>query len=192
MITKEYFTDCVGREPELDDLERCNCDKVGEPGHETCGWCENCDLPLFICGCYSRNILSTPRRHVLKCSGIFESNFEDVDATYIVEKSQDDVPNVGILPFPSHRSINVIFEEDVPKELESHILDVVGDTFDHSIMESSNYTSILTLIIHELHRLVSIGNLYRDHLGKIIYHPEEPNKPSDEISLDLLYIPWMP
>lgn len=49
-ITKEYFTEKVGRPPENDDLERCNCKDAGKLGHYACGWCKKCDLPVFMCG----------------------------------------------------------------------------------------------------------------------------------------------
>lgn len=40
-ISREDFIEAVGREPAQDDLDRCNCNKVGEPGHLLCGWCED-------------------------------------------------------------------------------------------------------------------------------------------------------
>jgi hypothetical protein len=49
-ITREQFVAAVQREPEQDDLSRCNCPKVGEIGHYYCGWCEQCNKPRFICG----------------------------------------------------------------------------------------------------------------------------------------------
>lgn len=51
-VTKEIFIDRVGREPENDDLERCNCNQAGKIGHMLCGWCPACDLPRFVCGHY--------------------------------------------------------------------------------------------------------------------------------------------
>lgn len=50
-VTAEQFTQAVGHPPEYDDLERCNCDHVGEIGHWCCGWCEKHNKPVFICGC---------------------------------------------------------------------------------------------------------------------------------------------
>lgn len=50
MITAEKFKRCVGVEPESDDLERCNCPKVGEIGHWTCGWDRERDMPNFVPG----------------------------------------------------------------------------------------------------------------------------------------------
>lgn len=51
MITKEKFIECVGREPELDDLERVNCEQAGEVGHWSCGWCPEHNLPRFEPDC---------------------------------------------------------------------------------------------------------------------------------------------
>lgn len=49
-ITKKFFELTTGRSPEHDDLERVNCDKVGEIGHYSCGWCTQCHRPVFECG----------------------------------------------------------------------------------------------------------------------------------------------
>jgi uracil-DNA glycosylase len=49
-ISAERFTAAVGREPENDDLDRCNCPEAGKIGHSGCGWCRQCDRPRFICG----------------------------------------------------------------------------------------------------------------------------------------------
>ncbi len=46
--TAEDFAKAVGREIENDDLDRCNCSKAGQPGHNGCGICEH-DLPVFMC-----------------------------------------------------------------------------------------------------------------------------------------------
>jgi len=48
-INRRIFYQATGKFPELDDLERCNCKKVGEPGHHQCGWCEICKGPRFLC-----------------------------------------------------------------------------------------------------------------------------------------------
>ena len=48
-ITAFYFKRKTGRAPENDDLERCNCKEYGT-GHWGCGWCKECDLPVFQCG----------------------------------------------------------------------------------------------------------------------------------------------
>lgn len=47
-IDAEYFEKCVGRPPEMDDLERCNCDKAGEILHQQCGWNHEKQLPVFM------------------------------------------------------------------------------------------------------------------------------------------------
>jgi len=49
-ITAEMFQEFTGRKPENDDLERCNCDKVGQPGHMQCGWNKVLNLPRFEVG----------------------------------------------------------------------------------------------------------------------------------------------
>ena len=50
MITKEIFEYYVGRPPENDDLERCNCPIVGGVGHQSCGWSKTSNLPRFMVG----------------------------------------------------------------------------------------------------------------------------------------------
>lgn len=49
-ITRERFVNSVGREPEADDLDRCNCPSVGEIGHALCGWNHEKNLPVFMAG----------------------------------------------------------------------------------------------------------------------------------------------
>ena len=49
-ITAELFKQYVGREPEDDDLERCNCDKTGQLGHFMCGWNHKEKLPVYMAG----------------------------------------------------------------------------------------------------------------------------------------------
>ncbi len=51
----ELFKEKTGYSPEYDDLDRVNCDKAGEVGHWTCGWCEEHDKPCFICGCLKKS-----------------------------------------------------------------------------------------------------------------------------------------
>ena len=48
MITAEQFRAAVGFDPQDDDLERCNCDQVGKPGHMFCGWDKSRNMPRFI------------------------------------------------------------------------------------------------------------------------------------------------
>jgi len=47
-ITAKQFEEAVGRPPENDDLERCNCVKAGTLEHMCCGWDEISDLPWFM------------------------------------------------------------------------------------------------------------------------------------------------
>lgn len=49
-MTPEQFQVATGRVPERDELERVNCDKVGEKGHRLCGWCIPCNRPRYDCG----------------------------------------------------------------------------------------------------------------------------------------------
>jgi hypothetical protein len=59
MITREQFTDAVGRDPEHDDLDRCNCPLWGTPGHYSCGWNVTVNKPQFMVGIRTR----WPREH---------------------------------------------------------------------------------------------------------------------------------
>lgn len=51
-ITEEIFIKATGAKPDNDDLDRCNCQKAGQFGHFSCGWCERCKQPRFSCGHY--------------------------------------------------------------------------------------------------------------------------------------------
>ena len=46
-ITRQDFWMATGLCPEQDDLERCNCKKVGKIGHFLCGWDDERNLPNF-------------------------------------------------------------------------------------------------------------------------------------------------
>lgn len=50
MITAEEFKTKTGHAPKDDDLDRANCDKVGQFGHSMCGWCIRHDKPRWS-GC---------------------------------------------------------------------------------------------------------------------------------------------
>lgn len=47
-ISRAKFVERVGREPEDDELERCNCTKAKDFGHVMCGWDDEADQPMFI------------------------------------------------------------------------------------------------------------------------------------------------
>jgi hypothetical protein len=47
-IDEVKFKEMTGREPENDDLDRCNCPKAGTKGHSACGICKH-NLPVFEC-----------------------------------------------------------------------------------------------------------------------------------------------
>lgn len=49
-ITAELFKKYTGCDSENDDLERCNCDKVGKLGHDCCGWDKARNMLVFIPG----------------------------------------------------------------------------------------------------------------------------------------------
>lgn len=53
-ITAEEFEARTGQPPEQDDLERVNCPHAGSMGHWQCGWCDDCELPQYQCGCAVR------------------------------------------------------------------------------------------------------------------------------------------
>lgn len=59
--TAAEFEAAVGRLPEMDDLERVNCDQAGTLGHQGCGWCNTHNKPNFICGCGMRAPIQTPK-----------------------------------------------------------------------------------------------------------------------------------
>lgn len=48
-ITAEMFKQATGADPIQDDLERCNCELAGEPGHFSCGWNDEKNRPQFMC-----------------------------------------------------------------------------------------------------------------------------------------------
>ena len=50
MITAEQYKQATGEAPENDDLERCNCQRAGTPGHFSCGWNSRANLPVFMAG----------------------------------------------------------------------------------------------------------------------------------------------
>ena len=50
-MSAPVFAKLVGRKPEIDDMYRVNCLRVGEAGHHMCGWCDDCGGPRFQCGC---------------------------------------------------------------------------------------------------------------------------------------------
>jgi hypothetical protein len=62
MISETQFYYATGRWPENDDMERVNCDKVGEIGHLCCGWCVH-EQPTFGClACTQTNIGKMAKR----------------------------------------------------------------------------------------------------------------------------------
>lgn len=49
--TSAEFFDMVGRFPENDEIDRLNCVEWGFPGHYLCGFCDEHQVPRFVCGC---------------------------------------------------------------------------------------------------------------------------------------------
>lgn len=47
-ITTKQFRAATGRDPDMDDLERCNCPDAGTVNHMSCGWDTEHDLPRFL------------------------------------------------------------------------------------------------------------------------------------------------
>ena len=48
-MTEQEFEAKTGRKPQMDDVDRVNCESAGLLGHWHCGWCEQCDKPRFDC-----------------------------------------------------------------------------------------------------------------------------------------------
>jgi len=46
--TEKDFLDNTGRLPEIDDLDRANCEEAGQRGHSGCGICSH-KKPVFMC-----------------------------------------------------------------------------------------------------------------------------------------------
>jgi len=59
-ITREKFIKATGREPEKDDLERCNCPYFGHIVHTHCGWNYETNKPQFFGAPHPWNGLSAP------------------------------------------------------------------------------------------------------------------------------------
>lgn len=47
-VTREMFIQATGREPERDDLDRCNCPDAGKTCHDQCGWSVKHNKPNFM------------------------------------------------------------------------------------------------------------------------------------------------
>ena len=47
IITAEIYKAYTGVDPRDDDLERCNCSKKGQMGHQHCGWDKANNQPVF-------------------------------------------------------------------------------------------------------------------------------------------------
>ena len=160
MITREQFVGAVGREPESDDLDRCNCEQAGAAGHFQCGWCEEHDTPRFACACGKNKHLVE-----LHDSGVFEpvySPFEIEGITFRVAKSDENaiIPNVGILPIVYDGSITIVFEDGVPHMLNLGLLKICNEMI-FSVMSDEVYYRLLSGIIGRMNELACERVLYR-------------------------------
>lgn len=61
-ISAADFKRATGFNPMNDDLERCNCDKAGTPGHSMCGWDYARNMPRFLPGA-----VNATARELLEC-----------------------------------------------------------------------------------------------------------------------------
>lgn len=55
-ITRAKFIERTGKQPIHDDMERVNCPDAGKPGHLSCGWCDEHNLPQFVCCCSLKKV----------------------------------------------------------------------------------------------------------------------------------------
>lgn len=49
-ITRAHFIAATGRAPIDDDLDRCNCARIGQIAHSMCGWNHAKNGPVFEVG----------------------------------------------------------------------------------------------------------------------------------------------
>jgi len=63
-ICRETFIFATGREPQDDDLERCNCSQAGSLMHSCCGWNEEHAKPQFMIGPRVIETLKLPYKDV--------------------------------------------------------------------------------------------------------------------------------
>ena len=160
-VTREYFIERVGREPENDDLERCNCDCGNVVGHMMCGWCEAHDKPRFICACMPNDV-------VLTKTGVFEvvrDPFTLERCNFKVDASEEPkpIPNFGVLPVTFSGTINCVWQEGVPQELLQYLekQPEISDIFRNHMMEPRMYHAMVNQVQGVLMNLVSERKLYR-------------------------------
>jgi hypothetical protein len=163
-ITHDVFLEKTGHVPQDDDLERCNCLKAGEPLHEFCGWCEECDQPKFMCTCAIYRKPTTI--HTSRVLPVWErSSKTSYDLYYVVAKSGpgQPYPNVCVLPIQQTRTIEILFEkglslsEDVAQVIRSRL-----EEFGGLVMNQENYHAILHSIIDCFIDLYNKQIIYRN------------------------------
>ena len=163
MIAREYFMNCVGRAPEGDDLERCNCEHAGNAGHFLCGWCERHEAPRYLCGCLALK----DRILMLRGSGVFSSDrfigYSEEIQLRVEESGDAIIPNVWIVPSSRDRNITVLFGSDVPDELvkciveKANIIELL-----HAVMSDQVCHEVLNRIFHVMHAFADRCFLWRD------------------------------
>jgi len=165
-ITREYFIERVGREPENDDLERCNCHCGNVVGHLMCGWCEVHEKPRFICMC-------GPHTNVLTKPGWFKPVYTSsryARESFVVDASDYPavIPNFGLLPLVFNNVITVLFEDGAPDELKEYILKEIDWALPMT-MEESTFARAVGNIEYLLSSLAAQGRLKRGLKGKWVF-----------------------
>lgn len=161
-ITREYFFERVGREPENDDLERSNCTCEGLAGHFMCGWCRVHDRPRFVCGCMQNDI-------VLTKSGVFEAVENPLfleTHVFRVDPSERPkaTPNFGVLPLSYAGTVVLVYQEGVPQEMLEWLekrADNIGDVYIGHMMRPQIFNNIFQQVESLLLAMVRSGKLFR-------------------------------
>lgn len=87
-IDAAFFKLHTGRDPIQDDLERCNCDKAGETGHDFCGWNYRVMLPM------------ASNRHETPAFLVGDAIWNDIESAerYVIQKAKQGI-TVTIQPY---------------------------------------------------------------------------------------------
>jgi len=72
------------------------------------------------------------------------------------------VPNFGLLPIVDTKSIDVIFEPDIPKSLYTYVMNNCGFGLNRPVMGVPVYRSVREMVDQILNQLVATGNLHWD------------------------------
>ncbi len=87
-ITRQMFQRSTGNLPQQDDLERCNCPKAGQSGHDSCGWCEVHNGPMFTCLC-------SLRKRELESAQLQKDTYQKELPGYLAQHPDEDPEIVG-------------------------------------------------------------------------------------------------